>query len=489
MIQMRMHRRIVAVAALTTLGAMGACDNGLTDINRNPNSPEVVPVEFLLAGGIWTTVVSSGSAGFHNSWTMLYHTSLWSQHVAQSYEFVQDRYSPRPGISSQIWDNAYADAIADFEEIKEIGLEEERSNLWVVGEIMQVYNFLTLTDLYGSIPYFDALKLDEGIRTPEYDPQEEIYPDILARLEAAVGMIDAGESTASWARGDLVYGGDIERWRRFGNSLRLRAAMRIADTPLSQTAQAAFADAWSDGVMQTQADAAEIEYAGEPPSVNSLFQNIVQGGRTGDFRVSETMIDTLLSLADPRLSVYAQPSVTGGVYRGLRNGMDPVDTTIDGREGNPNDYSQIGEYFLTPTSPSVIMSLAEVYFLGAEAAERGWIGASPQALYESGIRASMEDYGIADAQINTYLQQSNVAYDGLESIHMQKWIALYLQGPEVFNEFRRTGVPELELAENATQPDFPQRLPYPSEESLYNPDNFPTGVDLMTPVWWSYKAQ
>src|SRR5690606_20169358 len=117
---------------------LAGCDRGLTDINRNPNSPEQVPVSYLLASGQWNTVVSSGSAGFHNYWTLLYHTSLWSQHVAQSYEFTQDRYAPRAGIASQIWDNAYAGAIADFEEVKTIALEEERSNLWAAAEIMQV---------------------------------------------------------------------------------------------------------------------------------------------------------------------------------------------------------------------------------------------------------------------------------------------------------------------------------------------------------------
>jgi hypothetical protein len=134
------------------------------------------------------------------------------------------------------------------------------------------------------------------------------------------------------------------------------------------------------------------------------------------------------------------------------------------------------------------MSLAEVLFLGAEAAERGWITADAATLYRQAITASMEEYGIEQGAITTYLARPNVQYAGLNSIHLQKWIALFLAGPEAFNEFRRTGVPDLQLAANATLPDFPQRLLYPPEEALYNSQNFPASVTLTTPVWWSASA-
>jgi hypothetical protein len=488
MTDMNRMRRSASVVAASLLVGMTACENGLTDINRNPNSPEEVPVEYLLAGGIWNTVVSSGSAGFHNYWTMMYHTSLWVQHVAQSYEFVQDRYTPRPGINTQIWDNAYAYAATDFEEVKRIADEDGNANLWAVAEIMQVYNFLTLTDLFGDIPYFEALSLEEGIRTPAYDPQSEIYPDLLSRLAAAVAMISPSANGTAFADGDLIYGGNMVKWRQFGNSLRLRAAMRIADTPQSQAASDAFAAAWNAGVMQSIDDAAQIVWPGTSPGINSLHQSIVQGARTGDFRVSESLVDTLLARSDPRLAVYAELADSGGVYRGLRNGMDPANVQIDGQQASPNHFSRLGSYFLAASAPSVIMSYAEVLFLGAEAAERGWIAADPGTLYRQAITASMMEYGIPQTAITTYLLRPNVLYTGLESIYLQKWIALFLAGPEAFNEFRRTGVPDLQLAANATEPDFPQRILYPPEEGLYNVNNFPSNVTLMTPVWWSAWA-
>lgn len=484
---MRTIRRFTALSGCALVVASAGCDDGLTEINRNPNAPEQVPVEFVLASGIWNSVVSPGSAGSHNSWTMLYHTSLWPQHVAQSQYNSEDRYTPRAGIPTQIWDNAYSSALNDLREVQRMAAD--RPNLWAIAEIMSVYNFLLLTDLFGNIPYSEALRLDDNIRNPRYDDQEAIYPDLIRRLGEAVAQIDVAGSTAAFASGDLIYGGNLERWRRFGNSLRLRIAMRIADTPQSQQARQSFAAAWSAGVFQSVDDAAAVAWTGSSPSVNDLYRSIVLGGRTGDFRMSQALVDTLRNRDDPRLPIYAEPTVTGGVYRGLPNGMEPGNVQIAGRAGNSNDFSMIGSHFIQPAAPSVLLSYAEVLFLGAEAAARGWIAADAASLYRQGIAASMREYGIPQSSIDAYLQRENVAYAGLESIHLQKWIALFMAGPEAFNEFRRTGVPNLQLAANATLPDFPQRLPYPPEEGLYNPANFPTGVTLTTPLWWSIRAR
>jgi hypothetical protein len=169
--------------------------------------------------------------------------------------------------------------------------------------------------------------------------------------------------------------------------------------------------------------------------------------------------------------------------------MNPASIQIGGRPSNAADYSSIGDYFLHPAAPAVLQSYAEVLFLGAEAVERGWIAGDAASLYRQAITASLRQYAIGQAAIDAYLAQPNVAYTGQASIHLQKWIALFLAGPEAFNEFRRTGLPDLQLAANASEPDFPQRLPYPSEEALYNPTEFPKDVRITTPVWWSLRAR
>lgn len=476
---MRLNK-LLAVPALSLLVAAGACDDGLTDINKNPNAPEDVPVEVLLASGIWDAVDSNGGVGAFGPWTTLYHTELWAQHVAQAAYNDEDRYTPRSGIPTAIWDNFYAGTLADLQRVKTIADEAGNDNLWAVAEIMSVYDFLMLTDLYGDVPYSEALNLEGDIQTPKYDPQAEIYPDLSRRLREAVARIDAG-ANVDFADGDLIYDGDLEGWVRFANSLRLRIAIRMADTPLAGQAATEFAAAWATGMLITDpAWQADLDWAGEQPAQNPIHEQIVLGGRPGDFRVSKALVDTLTSLGDPRLEVYANPAAVDGAYRGLPNGLTPAQ--VGGEFNTSGGYSTIGDYFLDAETPSVLMSAAEVLLLGAEAAQRGWIAASAAGLYAQGVEASFEQYGLDGAA--AYLAQPKAAYDGLESIWLQKWIALFMAGPEAFTEFRRTGTPNLQLSANSLLEAFPARIPYPTEEALYNPDNYPVGVEITTPVWF-----
>jgi hypothetical protein len=493
---------VLSAAAL--IFATGACDTGLTEVNENPNAPEEVPVENVLASGMLDALANESGVGAFGEWTTLYHTELWAQHLAQAQYNDEDKYNPRAGIPTQVWDVGYAGALRDFQYVKLVADEESLPNLWAVAEIMSVYQFLTLTDLFGDVPYSEALALDEDIQNPKYDPQSEIYPDLIARLQAAAGRIDASESEAPFAVGDLIYDGDMQQWYEFANSLQLRIAARMSGsvdmpTSLAGDAATAFAAAWNSDIFDDVTDNADIDWPGEQPVQNPVYEQIVLGARTGDFRVSSSLVDRLTDMDDPRLEIFADPAVSDGEFRGLRNGLTPPDYTFactggpgceDGeRSGGAADFSTIGARFMAADAPNVLMSYAEMLFLGAEAAERGWIagGAARGAeLYEAGVRASLEQYGVGDAEATAYLAQAETAYDGLPSIYEQKWIALYLAGSEGFNEFRRTGQPELVPAAGSVLPAgmMPARLPYPTEEALYNPDNFPT-VDLEDPLWWA----
>jgi len=188
------------------------------------------------------------------------------------------------------------------------------------------------------------------------------------------------------------------------------------------------------------------------------------------------------------------------MYRGLRNGLLPGETVPP---STSNSYSQIGTRFLLADTPSNLMSYAEMLFLGAEAAELGWNvgGMTADQLYQDGITASMEDAGVAAGDIATYLGQASVGYatgtyQGMDAIRVQKWIALYLAGPEAFADLRRTGWDfttdggttgtDLVPAAGGAIAGFPARLYYPEDEELLNP-NFPPGyasIDIDQPVWW-----
>ncbi|HEU0013889.1 MAG TPA: SusD/RagB family nutrient-binding outer membrane lipoprotein, partial [Longimicrobium sp.] len=181
--------RILAAPVLALALAAGACDEGLTDINRNPNAPEQVPGEYLLANAI-VDAVGSNPHATHGVWYGMYMTDIWSQHLAQSQYNDEDRYTPRESQITGIWDEAYTGPLADLKLVKEVAEEEGDDNLFAVGEILSQWIFQHLTDAYGDIPYSEALKGDEGVRLPKYDAQADVYAGMLAALTAASGMID-----------------------------------------------------------------------------------------------------------------------------------------------------------------------------------------------------------------------------------------------------------------------------------------------------------
>lgn len=480
---MRM-KRFYALPVLALALFAGACDEGLTEVNENPNAPESVPAENLLAGAIRNAAAGNGQYGAFGYWNQFYHSEIWVQHAAQSQYNDEDKYTPRSGVNQNIWVSFY-DAQNDLKRTQALALEEGNNNLWAVAEIMSVYTWQVMTDLFGDIPYTEALRLDEGITAPKFDTQASIYTSLLARLAAVQSKINPTENVL-FDTGDLVYNGDMQGWLEFSNALTLRVAMRMSNTDQSAAARTAFAAAWSRDKFDSNADNADITWSASQPGVSPVNQLIVLGGRTGDFRLSATLVDTLNSLGDPRVAVYGQPSVNGGVYRGLPNGSLPAQL---GR--TINDYSQLGEYFLEPDAPSTLLSFAEQQLLGAEAAKRGWIGggdATAAMLYTQGVTNALTQFGISGAAAAAYVAQPRVAYDaatGLTQIHLQKWLHLFAAGPEAWSEWRRTNVPNLRPAANATIPTIPVRIQYPPTEGLYNPNfaDYKT-ITIQNRVWW-----
>jgi hypothetical protein len=292
----------------------------------------------------------------------------------------------------------------------------------------------------------------------------------------------------------------MDGWEMFANSLRLRLAMRMVNATAG-AAQTAFVAAWNSTIFGSVADQAQIHWAGVHPAGSPIYEAIVFGGRTGDFRVSESIIDRLVAFNDPRLSIYAEPAASDAQYRGLRNGLLPSEYAP---VRTASDFSTMGDYFLDASTPSDLMSYAEVLFLGAEAAARGWaVGATADALYQQAVTAAMTQLGISAGDITTYLGQASVGYatgtyQGLDAIHVQKWISLYIaSGMEAFADTRRIGFDwttdagttgaDLVPAENSalSAGAFPQRWPYPEKEQLLNPDNYPGDRDIEDPVWWA----
>ena len=470
--------RLTAVPSVLALAvAAGACDDGLTDINRNPNGPTEVTAEFLFPQGSVASVATARGAGFDMTFT-----SLFAQHFAKIQYTEEDRYDIRPESNDGWWQAFYAVALQDLHQAAKDARQRERPNLLAPALIMRSWTFGNMTDVWGDIPYSEANQgMESGSTiTPKYDRQQDIYNGMLAELKSASDMIVPG--APSYGSADPIYAGDVAKWKRFANSVRLRYAMRMAKADPAK-AQAEIQAALQAGVFTSNADNALLAWPGDAINDNPLFENFKT---RDDHRVSKTLVDMLKNLNDPRLPVYARPAENTGLFVGVQNGLTSPEA---GALGLANT-SKIGTFLSAKNSASRLMDYADVLFIQAEAAARGWIPGSPAELYRQAITASMQSYGISDAAIAAYLAQPAVQYSGLESIWRQRWIALYGQGIEAWALWRRTGVPNLQPGPAAFVNQVPRRLPYPVSEQTFNNANREAaiaaqgGAGYTKRLWW-----
>jgi hypothetical protein len=293
-----------------------------------------------------------------------------------------------------------------------------------------------------------------------------------------------------FSSGDIMYDGDMAKWRKFANSLRLRLAMHLSNVDAA-TAQSEALAAFTAGVFASNTENAQLMYLASAPNQNPIYTNFHVDKRD-DYGMSKTLVDSMLSWNDPRLPIYAQPNDTTGAYQGLPNGLN------DGAGPQLKFISRFGTFWRdTPAAPLALLTYSEVLFLEAEAAQRGWIPGTAATYYADAIRASMEQYGIGSAAITTYLADPRVQYNaatGLTQIAYQKWVSLFMQGMEGWTEVRRTGVPALVPGPNAVLTRIPERLPYSDDEQVLNKANvdaavaaqgFTSSTDLKTPLWFT----
>ncbi len=481
-----MRTNIARAALLVGLfWAASACDT-LTEINENPNAPTDVTANFLLPQAIRGAVEQGMHGALYQS-----HTGIWPQHLVELQYPDEEQGEVRDSRMDAYFQNFYIGSLKDIQTVIDKGVETATPNHQAVGMIWKSWIFQQVTDLWGDVPYSAALRGEqEGGVTPAYDTQEAIYTDLFATLTSAASMLaPAGDG---FDAGDLIYNNDFVLWGRFANSLRMRLAMRLSEISPA-TAQTEFVAAYNAGGFQSNADNAMLQWPGSPYE-NPLYENYL--GRD-DHGISETIIDTLLSFADPRLPLYAEPAETDGVYRGHQNGWDDLPAGM-----SLGDFSRMGNFWRAngAATPTLIMTYSEVLFLQAEAAERGWITADPATLYAAAITANMNQYDgmgapvdISDAEIATYLAQPAVVYSGLDQIYLQKWISLYMCGSEAWFDWRRTDVPNLLPGPQYTLSRLPVRFVYPPIEQSLNADNLAAaiarqgGLLITDPVWWDVR--
>jgi hypothetical protein len=465
--------------AYITLFALSltSCSNDLDEINKNPNATETPLAPYLLTG-----TLKQGADLYWGSTNNFDSSLLFVQHWAKIQYTEPDRYDVSNTSFTSLWNTGYATLITDLNTILNFSEQQANSNYKGIALTLRSWTFLLLTDAYGSIPYKEA-----GQKvTPAYNTQKEVYTGLLEDLKQAQSLLS---TTGGTVTGDLAYKGDISKWKKLVNSLRLRIALRISDKEPALAKQAAI-DATTDaaGVLSSNSDTFQFVYISSPQQnpASAWFET------RDDYRISKTLVDKLNELSDPRLPVYAQlPSdATVGKYVGGANGLSNSDANSQGFAKT----SKPGKYFLTSSSPAVIASYSETLFNLSEAAARGYISGDAEQLYKNAITASFNQFGITDATaISNYLNQATVKYDAAnyaKSIGTQKWIAFYGQGLDAFVEWRRLDYPVLK-AGPATVLDgqIPSRFFYPGTEQSLNGSSYQAAVadqgkDLLTTKLW-----
>lgn len=415
--------------------------------------------------------------------------------------------------------------------------------------VLRVYLFHRITDLYGDVPYFEAGKGASELNfTPAYDPQSEIYPDMLKELSEAAEQFDPAQP--AFSDSDLIYNGDIEKWRKFANSLRLRLALRLVEVDPAMAEQEAVAALNAPGGVMSSND--DIAYMNKTDRNADPFANgnsLTQEEGQGIFYITQTMVEWLRDRNDPRLSIFAAimdtdqatvpeapnhvVSTAPGDQLGMPSGYSTADEGAGTITNHPsysvavqqsptpeepmNGYSKLNPVMWKYDAPFIYQTYAEVELMRAEMAARGWTAEPAAAHYENGVRAALQHLAmynggtgttVSAGQIDTYL--TNNPYDpanAMEQINEQYWVATFMDFIEGWANQRRSGYPDLEPAKvdspewpenNASGDKWPRRMIYPNSEQDENGEHYQEAMsrqgmqglpsDITVPVWWDAEA-
>lgn len=457
---------------------LNACTSGFEELWKNPNGIQSAqPKNFISPVLYQYTVINLRQAYVVGNELMQYTIAKSSN------RFVQ-RYDIRPAFGESFWDNHYIEC-NNVQDMLNKAEELNDPNYTAIALVLKALIISQLTDTFGDIPYTEALQSlgDEVNFLPKYNTQQDIYTDMLANLDRAALMFNNSAGMSS--DGDLLYAGNVTRWRKFCNSLRLRLYMRVSKRPEMNSAQKIAEIVNSPTVYPifiNNAEQAYLPFSGVAPFYNPYY-NTASADFGNRKAPSQFLVSELSVRGDGRLDAWFAKTLTEftGAPAGYPLGMDIGSTSI------------LRNSFRTSPKLGMILSYAEVQFILAEAAMLGWIdGGDAQAkiYYENGIKASMDFWDVSMPA--SYLTQLGVAYDGqLSTIMLQKYFSLFFVGQEAWYEYRRTGYPVLPIhIEANNNGKMPRRLLYPLSTQRYNKSNYDEAVsriggdNINVRCWW-----
>lgn len=480
-----MKRNKLFITGILALSLSSCGDFG--DLNVDPNQPVQVATATILTGAERNISDIVGST----------LGAVYAQHVGEitytdvgRYQSIQADFSgwytgPLMNIQDYIEKNENP-ATASF-----AAASGSNANQIAVGKILQSYFYHHMTDRWGPLPYSDALKGHQGVILPKYDSQEAIYRGIISSIDQALAGFDAGAGPS----GDFLFNGNINTWKQFANTIKMQAALRMADVS-PDFAKTSFLAAIG-GVITSDIT---YPYLAEANNQSPWFAAYIT---RQDYAISKNLYDYLVKTGDPRLFSYADPtrnSVAQGnpVYAGMPYGLN-VSAYEPANLSFPNSTYVKGQASAMP-----IYTVAQVEFAKAEAIARGWMTGTAETHYKNAIKASLAQWEASfatDAAFETYYAQSDVKWNAASwkaSLAQQKWVGLYMQGFESWAEYRRLGGPNLVVGENLLNPskNIPRRFIYPNNEKNINGPNYEAALQLLggadsdgTRLWWDVASK
>lgn len=486
--------KLLILAVAVSFTACETVDFG--DTNQNPNNPSNPVTASLLANA------QRGTSGYIASTT----SNLYVQYLSNGQYDEESRYQ------TLNWgnDGSYA-LLEDLRQIVEINSNDDtkvaaqaygsNGNQIAAATILRVYILHGMTDRWGYLPYSEALDVTNNIY-PAYDSQEAIYDGLFAELDTALASINSGNGPD----GDIYFDGDMTRWRTFANTIKMVMGLRLSKANPTK-GEAKFKEGMA-GAISSNAQNIQYTYLSENTNDNP-WQDRFESRR--DYLMSDVFVNSLIGTGtdtapeDPRLAMFAEPATTSATYVGAPYGASNSAT---------DDYSFItDDIIFNSEAPLMIYTYSEVLFARAEAAARGWTTENATTLYEQAITASMEQWGVAAADITTYIAAN--PYTSINDIAYEKWVSLFLQGYNSWAEYRRfkamgndTRIGEginsldtantvdglttgtLDLLSNAT--GIPNRHGYSATAGSLNEDSYNAAVNAQGPdtldtVLWIFK--
>jgi len=534
-------KKYISLFLAAALLSVSSCDGDFAEINTDPNKANgelfdpnlILPTVCYNYGGMMTGY--TGAILFQSMWVQVLASTSTG---GANYYSNADKYVASGSTNNYIqsvWNDGFATASRTYQ-MQKLAEEKGYNNLVTVGEIWKVLTLSFVSDVYGDLPYSEALMAEEGITQPKYDSQSEAYKAMLADLE---GALSAMNESGDKIKNDVLYRGDLAKWKKLGYSIMLRMAMRLVEVDPAM-AQSYVDKALAGGVFASPEDEAVLvsDQANGYNNSSANALNVVDD--VYEVRWSKTLIDYLKANNDPRLPIIAEVPKNGlaankdpkGVGNndpaaqiGLPNGYDlkggatdvskapnypgptPANPAVDKDAAAPiGNYSRPTAIYRDRSAPVFILTYAEIQFLLADAAARGLkVPGTASAYYAAGLQAaltSINKFGggtISEFQAAAYVAanplDTSSATASLMMINKQIWATtgLFANFVESWNNWKRSGYPELtpvNYAGNFSSGQIPTRQLYPSSESTTNPSSLAKAISNMggdtwiNNVWW-----